>query len=414
MPNPLSTDIWLREAEGGCLDLTRSEIWWTDPFPKVRDRLHPALGMLRAVDPKHGNQDFYITHPGGCAWEMMRRPGVCRTPESRSRLWQGFREMAQGIAAPVDHLRDLLAEGNPDALRALSVPLRYEPMLQWEEFLPQWKEPATVIEDDPVRWLSDVRCVLSCWPGPLTLVLNQRCLYSLIDPSHTKWLDALRSLLSAPIPTLVGLEVDLPGLDFTDLEVGHLATLRHLSLRSVTGVSDLLAMCSNLENLRVRNISELVSLPAARCVDTDIATTSRLPFRMEQLYLRGNDIARAISLLDPVAQVRRLALDLEYMNWLFHPEDLANALQHLDVEELAITMPWSLDTMEGGGDEAWQKCLRALSSLPTLRTLRLPWDTASGPEDMEQAITASLGDVTWDRQSLLWPRSEGPVWAGWW
>ena len=39
MPNPLSTDIWLREAESGCLDLTRSEIWWTDPFPKVRDRL---------------------------------------------------------------------------------------------------------------------------------------------------------------------------------------------------------------------------------------------------------------------------------------------------------------------------------------------------------------------------------------
>lgn len=322
--------------------------------------------------------------------------------------------MAQGIAAPVDHLRDLLAEGNPDALRALSVPLRYEPMLQWEEFLPQWKEPATVIGDDPVRWLSDVRSVLSCWPGPLTLVLNQRCLYSLIDPSHTKWLDALRSLLSSPIPTLVGLEVDLPGLDFTDLEVGHLATLRYLSLRSVTGVPDLLAMCSNLDNLRVRNISELVSLPAARCVDTDVATTSRLPFRMEQLYLRGNDIARAISLLDPVAQVRRLALDLEYMHWLFHPEDLANALQHLGVEELAITMPWSLDTMEGGGDEAWQKCLRALSSLPTLRTLRLPWDTASGPEDMEQAITASLGDVTWDRQSLLWPRSEGPVWAGWW
>ncbi len=94
------------------MDLTRLEVWWMDPFPPIHDELHPELGMLRAVDPKHSNQDFSITHPGGCVWELMRRPHAWQLPESRSRLWRGFREMAHGVAAPVAHLKELLQEAN--------------------------------------------------------------------------------------------------------------------------------------------------------------------------------------------------------------------------------------------------------------------------------------------------------------
>ena len=396
------------------MDLTRLEVWWMDPFPPIHDELHPELGMLRAVDPKHSNQDFSITHPGGCVWELMRRPHAWQLPESRSRLWQGFREMAHGVAAPVAHLKELLQEANAEVMQSLSLPLRFEPMLQWVEQLPPWKGPATFIEDDPERWLADFREVLSRWPGPLTLVLNHPCLLSTDKKSHKPWMDAFRTLLSLPIPKLEGLELDLPGFDLANVHVGHFKPLRHLSLRGVTGVEGFLAAFYELDGLRVREIAEMVTLPSARRVETDVETTARLPSRMEQLYLHGHDISRAMTLLERVTQLRRLALDLGGLHWLFHPEDLAGALRRLDLEELAIAEPWSLQTLDGEGDDALVKCLRAVFQLPNLRTLRLPWDADVESREVERAIEALRGDVMWDRQSVCWLGKSGPVWPGWW
>lgn len=408
------SDIWLRAAESGTLDLTKSEVWRTYPFPPIHDKLHPELGMLRAVDPKHSNQDFDITHPGGCAWELMRRPHSWRSPEIRSRLWRGFREMAHGIAAPVAHLKELLHEANAEVMQSLSLPLRFEPMLQWAEEPPYWKGAPTFIEDDPERWLADVRDVLSRWPGPLTLVLDHRSLLPTTRKSRGQWLDAVGALLSNPIPKLVGLELDLPGFDLANMAVGHFKPVRHFSLRGVIGANAFLAAFSDLDELCVREIAEMVTLPSARRVETDVETTARLPSRMEQLYLRGHDISRAMTLLEPVTHVRRLALDLGGMHWLFHPEDLAAVLRHLELEELAITEPWSLQTLDGDGDDAWVKCLRAVFECPNLRVLRLPWDADVESGEVERAIEALRGDVVWDRQRVVWRGTRGPIWPGWW
>lgn len=410
-----------------------------DQVPFIRDMLDPVVATLRAVNPKHDNQDFDITHPGGRAWETLRgEKHWGRDPTVRRRQWHGFSQCARGIAAPVEHLRHLLQEGEPAVMQALPTPLRYEPMLSWGQ---------TAETTDPARWVRSVQDLVGIWPGRLTLVLHGGNLgiaewpsrpgeHKAKEETRRLWGHALATLLIAVGPTLDGLELwSCPPMaddEATAWLRACASTLRTLTVRN-TRLPEIGAWSSpTLERLLHDGVGENGSSPGAdsqaairarfprlRHLEARAEAIDELPAGIESVVLRHSSLGPLEELLARSSAPAELCLAGDSLSWTTDRHRLMRRLAALRIQTLGLASPWfELFDDSMGGEENWSmfEALIRTPHWPDLKRLWMPWSpydhTHHAPRVPE--IRAWLGDTEWIQASGMQLCSGAWVWGPGW